>query len=692
MTHILKEGKEINQLADSFIRNNPNMSKEGLITLMMADPTAVQNNRGSFAGKYAVWIGNLYAQGTIKPGDTPELKRALTTYGKNKSQLPPIKDIPSLLELMHVVKPLRNDFKPSRNISKGEQELEKVYEDNEWIVYIPHTYRASRKIGGDTNWCTASSDSVYFDDYSNQGPLYANIRKSDGAKFQFHFETDSFKDASDESVDLREIGLSKDLIVFYHKIYPYFYSLAVYDWASDTPFDGLTVVESKGKYNFLNNDGELLSPNQWFDYADDFEDGFGIVELNNEYYYIGKNGKLYDYNTKQPIDSLQENKRKNVSQSLNEQLSNNLLLAIDKNLTSLGDNPSIPHISDRSFLEMVIHSEYDSICEDMKSLFTENIPSDSQLESILSKIIKKCQEIEKPYRSELELICGNKLAELFDIPQDSVNISLALVDEITIDTDSVIVDPVDGDQYLQFTGIDSDAEMLRKEIYKRRFLDMLCTGAGLSFSSVISSFVDEIYDINPQLLDFYEKFITINSYLLLSKDCMGINDHDNKLIGTNTVRLGGEDEVVTIEAQGKIFPVLYAESIKGFMELFASHGLPKDTELANEVIGKSDFIKAEPWDMRFGPLIWKSLYLALMENDEDTTLLPYIFQTISRLEPDSFSKFMNGVLIRTSQSQRWIEKIWNIAVKAKRDDDFGQKIEKSKQKSLISDDIYSQEL
>lgn len=377
---------------------------------------------------------------------------------------------------------------------------------------------------------------------------------------------------------------------------------------------------------------------------------------------------------------------------ISEQLSNNLLLAIDKNLTSLGDNPSIPHVSDKSFLEMVIHSEYDSVCEDMKSLFTENIPSDSQLESTLSKIISKCQEIERPYRNELELICGNKLAELFDIPQDSVNISLALVDEVTIDTDSVIVDPIDGDQYLQFTNIDPDAEILKKEVYKRRFLDMLCTGAGLSFSSVIKSFAEEIYEINPQLLDLYEKFIAINSYLLLSKDCIGINDHDNKLIGTNTVRIGNKDEVVAIEAQGKIFPVLYAEAIKGFMELFASHGLPKDIELAKEVIGKSDFIKAEPWDMRFGPLIWKSLYLALMEIDEDTTLLPYIFQAISRLEPDSFSKFMNGVLMRTSQSQRWIEKIRGIAAKTKQDDDFGQKIEKSKQKSLISDDIYNQEL
>lgn len=48
-------------------------------SLLMADPTAVRNDRGSFAGKYGVWIGNMYANGSIKPGDVPELKSALVT-------------------------------------------------------------------------------------------------------------------------------------------------------------------------------------------------------------------------------------------------------------------------------------------------------------------------------------------------------------------------------------------------------------------------------------------------------------------------------------------------------------------------------------------------------------------------------------------------------------------------------------
>ena len=96
----LNEGKDANQLADAFMRKNPSINKNGLIKLLMADPTASQNDRGSFAGKYGVWIGNMYANGGIKPGDAPELKSALFTYNKNKTQLPQIKDCKSLSELI----------------------------------------------------------------------------------------------------------------------------------------------------------------------------------------------------------------------------------------------------------------------------------------------------------------------------------------------------------------------------------------------------------------------------------------------------------------------------------------------------------------------------------------------------------------------------------------------------------------
>ena len=287
---VLNESKDANQLADAFVKKNPNLDKEGLVKLLMADPTASQNDRGSFAGKYGVWIGNMYANGGIKPGDAPELKSALFTYDKNKTQLPQIKDCKSLSELIGWVKDLSDDFKPVRKQSKAKADLEKVYEDDEWVVYVPHSHAAARRGGEGTHWCTASENDYYYNMYSKQGPLYINIRKSDGAKFQFHFESDQFMDADDEPIQLNEIGLSEGLISFYSKIDPMFKFKIKFDDVWDFN-EGFAKVQLNGKENFINAEGQILSK-QWFDDASDFGDGFAWVILNGKYNFINTEGRL----------------------------------------------------------------------------------------------------------------------------------------------------------------------------------------------------------------------------------------------------------------------------------------------------------------------------------------------------------------------------------------------------------------
>ena len=287
---VLNEGKDANQLADTFVRKNPNIDKNGLIKLLMADPTASQNDRGSFAGKYGVWIGNMYANGGIKPGDAPELKSALFTYDKNKTQLPQIKDCKSLSELIEWVKDLSDDFKPVRKQSKAKADLEKVYEDDEWVVYVPHSHAAARRGGEGTHWCTASENDYYYNMYSKDGPLYINIRKSDGAKFQFHFETEQFMDADDEPIQLNEIGLSEGLISFYSKIDPKFKFRLKFDWVGDF-IGGVAGVTLNGKRNFINTEGQLVSK-QWFDWADIFKEGFALVILNGKRNFINTEGQI----------------------------------------------------------------------------------------------------------------------------------------------------------------------------------------------------------------------------------------------------------------------------------------------------------------------------------------------------------------------------------------------------------------
>ena len=66
---------------------------------------------------------------------------------------------------------------------------------------------------------------------------------------------------------------------------------------------GYARISLNRKYNWISRDYRLVSPEQWFDYADDFnENGYSIVLFSNTSYKIDTNGQLYDYDTMQPID------------------------------------------------------------------------------------------------------------------------------------------------------------------------------------------------------------------------------------------------------------------------------------------------------------------------------------------------------------------------------------------------------
>ena len=56
--------------------------------------------------------------------------------------------------------------------------------------------------------------------------------------------------------------------------------------------DGFAMVRGlDDKYNLINKNGEMVSPNQWFDFIYSFKDGFAKVRINNKIYMVDLNNK-----------------------------------------------------------------------------------------------------------------------------------------------------------------------------------------------------------------------------------------------------------------------------------------------------------------------------------------------------------------------------------------------------------------
>lgn len=76
------------------------------------------------------------------------------------------------------VKESLSDAQEKIKLKELEKQINKIYEDDEWLLLIPLTYEASVKYGYNTKWCTASEKTdEQFKSYSRDGILIYVIHK-----------------------------------------------------------------------------------------------------------------------------------------------------------------------------------------------------------------------------------------------------------------------------------------------------------------------------------------------------------------------------------------------------------------------------------------------------------------------------------------------------------------------------------
>jgi len=193
-----------------------------IISSVKADPTSiVKDGEILKTGIYSQWLINQYLKSD--PGtksrwieDLYKYTEDLSLFNSKKQLLPVDKRDINKLTLRNLYT-LALQLKSNTPVSKRQQAIQtknndtiRVYEDSEWVVVIPLTYEASRQYGSGTRWCTAyNKTDTYFRHYSSKGPLFILIKKSnseDQEKFQFHFTSHQFMDASDDEIDIQEFA------------------------------------------------------------------------------------------------------------------------------------------------------------------------------------------------------------------------------------------------------------------------------------------------------------------------------------------------------------------------------------------------------------------------------------------------------------------------------------------------------
>ena len=150
-----------------------------------------------------------------------------------------------------------------------------LFNQDDWIIATPNTYEASCKLGENMIWCTANAygnGKYHYNNYldNHGGKYYVNFDMSHGqtvngkdypyTRYQFHFETNQFRDWHNDQVRLDEIGMPESAVEFYESIG---YDIDAYLNVSDDDDDeGQNEEEAyeewRGEYAYHIDDGLYL--------------------------------------------------------------------------------------------------------------------------------------------------------------------------------------------------------------------------------------------------------------------------------------------------------------------------------------------------------------------------------------------------------------------------------------------------
>ena len=132
--------------------------------------------------KYLDWITRNWSPTDVEGDEiTHNLKEILLAVSKfdTQSQRLKIKDLNQYKNLDQLFDTLQKLGQTARRTVEISDEVDRIYEDNRFVVVVPKTHKSSCYYGAGTKWCTASKDTdSHFSNYKTNGELYYIIDKT----------------------------------------------------------------------------------------------------------------------------------------------------------------------------------------------------------------------------------------------------------------------------------------------------------------------------------------------------------------------------------------------------------------------------------------------------------------------------------------------------------------------------------
>lgn len=338
-------------------------------------------------------------------------------------------------------------------------------------------------------------------------------------------------------------------------------------------------------------------------------------------------------------------------------LPNFLFKKVKEHRTSLGNNEAFPPEEDFPFDYKILKTRYEEVIEGLKKYNDIESFEENYLISLLNKLISTCKEKEEPIKDNIEKLCKKIVCDTFKVPSETIILNIKLTDRLKPTQKYQITPNTSKERAFDFDDL-NDFNNAEKSILKRRLINSLIQGASYEYSTKSVYHIDEISSLLSDLKPLYERIIAINDFLLFTKK-ESITDEKMHQGAIVEVMLGRGGKKTEINVQGLIFPFLLNETFRGLFELFAAHGLPQDLNKMQYILNQSDFLLAEPWDLRMGVTLWN----ILSENVYGYESMPYFFMTLCEMNTDEFNLNLKEVFAKTKKGKQFIIDLNEYALK-----------------------------
>jgi hypothetical protein len=298
--------------------------------------------------------------------------------------------------------------------------------------------------------------------------------------------------------------------------------------------------------------------------------------------------------------------------------------------------------------------------------------------------------IESTKKQELEELAEKIVRDYFQIPKNKLTYELKLNN-----SDVKIDEPKNkGELEKKEKELVNNIKELDEERIQRRLQNAMSQGLAVDKHWIFENAQDELIKItgDNRIIEKYGVFTSIlmSGYWQMSKEQMGINESKkqvNEAIASGKSTYFMDETPPKIYAEAMNFPLLIHEALKGTMSFLGAKRKPENLQTYLKAVELEDNIKAETWDIRLGPAIWRKflskLPLSLRTEEDKRKLIFYLVSNVANLPAKEYIVLYNEIFSDSKESKNLLAALYYDMTRLKNKDTVSE--EESAFKNLIKE-------